>query len=268
MDTVALVTQQTVALNHYTQGPPEAPAVFLGGSLGTSLAMWDSPADVLAHTYHVVRLDIRGHGSSPAPAGPYTMSELAADVVAVADELEIERFAYVGLSLGGGIGLTLALEHADRLSSLVLCGTAAAFGDPATWRERSERVHAEGMRWLVSTTRDRWFTQEFQKEHPERVADVMEMFANTSPVGYAGCCDALAGFDVTDRLGQIRTPTRVIGADQDPVTPVEVTRRLADGIPGADHVVVPGAAHISNVARPGELNRAVAEHLDRTVGAA
>lgn len=266
--TVALVTSQTVALNHYTQGPPEAAAVFLGGSLGTSLAMWDSLADHLAHGYHVVRLDIRGHGSSPAPAGPYTMSELAADVVAVADELEIGRFAYVGLSLGGGIGLELGVEHADRLTSLVLCGTAARFGDPDTWRERSERVHAEGTHWLVETTRDRWFTQEFQQEHPEQVADIMDMLANTSPVGYAGCCDALAGFDLTDRLGEVRTPTRVIGADEDPVTPLDATRALANGIPGADHVVIEGAAHISNVARPEALNRAVGEHLSSTVGAA
>ena len=81
------MTTDTVQLNHVRQGPSDAPAVFLGGSLGTTLAMWDGLADRLAGKYQVVRFDTRGHGASPAPAGPYTMTELASDVVALADEL-------------------------------------------------------------------------------------------------------------------------------------------------------------------------------------
>ncbi len=254
-------------LNHYTQGPPDAPAVFLGGSLGTTLAMWDGLAEALAPGYHVVRFDTRGHGSSPTPPGPYTMSQLAADVAALADELEVDRFAYVGLSLGGGIGQTLAVEHPDRLTSLVLCCTAPLFGDPETWRERSARVTAEGMDWLVETTKERWFTPEFRERHPGVVGEILGMLASTSPVGYAACCDAIVSYDVTSRLGEIKAPTRVITAAQDPVTPPEVTRLLTDGIPGADQVVIDGAAHIANVAQPEQFNTAVAEHLDRTVKA-
>ncbi|MGH3331243.1 MAG: 3-oxoadipate enol-lactonase [Nocardioidaceae bacterium] len=261
------MTSQIVALNHYTQGPPDAPAVFLGGSLGTTLSMWDSLAGYLAPAYHVVRFDIRGHGSSPTPAGPYSMSELAGDVIALADELELERFAYVGLSLGGAIGLTLAVEHPERLTSLVLCCAAPVFGEPETWRERSARVTAEGTGWLVETTRDRWFTRGFQEAHPVAVHEIVDMLATASPVGYAACCDALASFDLTARLDEVKAPTRVVAAAQDPVTPPDVTQLLADGISGADHVVIDYAAHIANIAQPEEFNRAVKEHLDRTSGA-
>jgi 3-oxoadipate enol-lactonase len=259
------VSPETVALNHYTSGDPDAPAVFLGASLGTTLSMWDSLADHLAHRYHVVRFDTRGHGSSPVPPGPYTMRALAADVVALADELEIRRFAYVGLSLGGAIGLTLAVEHGDRLTSLVLCCTAAKFGDPFTWLDRGARVRDEGMRWLVDATRERWFTPEFLREHPREADDVLRMLGDTAPQGYAACCDALAAYDLSDRLGEVRTPTRLILAAQDPVTPPEAARPLVEGIAGADEVVIDGAAHIATIARPDRFNAAVAEHLDRTV---
>jgi 3-oxoadipate enol-lactonase len=259
------VTTQTVRLNHYTQGDPDAPAVLLGGPLGSALSLWDSSADTLARRYHVVRLDARGHGASPAPAGPYSMSQLAADVVAVADELELERFGYVGLSLGSGIGLALALEHPGRLAALVLAGAAPRFGDPTTWHERADLVRSDGLRWLVPTTQERWFTSEFREAHPEVVADVMETFVESSPTGYAACCEALATFDTTDRLAEVTTPTRVVVGDQDPVTPPDAARALAEGIPGADLVVVAGAAHVVNLARPEEFDAAVAGHLDRTL---
>lgn len=259
------MTTDTVTLNHRTQGAAEAPAVLLGPSLGTTLDMWDGLATALAQDFRVVRFDTRGHGGSPVPDGSYTMPALAADVLALADRLGLARFAYVGLSLGGGIGQTLALEHSDRLTSLVLACTASKFGDPANWRERAARVRAEGMAWLAEATSERWFTPELLRDRPEETQRVLAMLVSTNPVGYAGCCDAIASYDVTDRLGAIRTPTRVIGADRDPVTTPEVTGALADGIPGADHVVLEGAAHIANVARPDEFVRLVREHLARTV---
>ena len=261
------MTSPTVPLNHDVQGRPDAPPVFLGGSLGTTLAMWDGLADALAQDYRVVRFDTRGHGSSPTPAGPYTMTGLAADVVALADELGIDRFAYVGLSLGGGIGQTLAVEHPERLASLVLCCTAPTFGDPETWRERSARVTAEGMDWLVESTRKRWFTPDFLESDPAAAKRILDMLAHTSPVGYAACCDALSTYDLTDRLGDISTPTRVVTAAQDPVTPPEVTRLLADGITGADQVVIEDAAHLVNIARPDAFREAVTAHLETTMGA-
>ena len=256
------MTTQTVELKHYEQGPSDAPVVVLAPSLGTTLAMWDDLAEVLSQSYRVIRFDIRGHGASPVPPGPYTTTELADDVIAMVGLLGVERFAFVGLSLGGAIGQTLAVQHPDRLTALVLCCTGPSFGDPETWRERAARVRAEGMAWLVEPTEERWFTPGFLESNPDEVASLIEMIASVPPVGYAACCDALAAYDITSRLGEITAPTRVIAGAQDPVSPPSVAQVLVDGIPDADLVVIDDASHIANIAQPEKFDAAVLEHLE------
>ena len=253
----------SVELKHYEQGPDGAPVVVLAPSLGTTLAMWDGLAEVLSPRYRVIRFDTRGHGASPVPPGPYTVSELAGDVVALADALGMDRFAFVGLSLGGAIGQALAVEHPDRLTALVLCCTGPRHGDPQTWHDRAARVRSEGMAWLVEPTRDRWFTPGFSEAHPEVSSELLDMLASTSPVGYAACCDALAAYDLSARLGEITAPTRVVAGGEDPVSPPSVGQLLVDGIPDADLVVLERASHIANVAQPKLFNAAVLEHLER-----
>jgi 3-oxoadipate enol-lactonase len=240
----------TVALAHRCDGPPDAPAVFLAPSLGTTWEMWDELSDALAATYQVVRFDHRGHGRSPVPAGPYTVVELASDVVALADTLGVDRFGFVGLSLGGAIGLRLALSHPERLAAAVLCSTAPVFGDPSGWTERAALVRAEGMRVLAEATKSRWFTDRFRATHPEQVDRFITMITGVDPEGYASCCEALAGFDTTDRLGDITTPTRVVAGADDPVTAVP-------------QVVIDDASHIVSVAQPEAFHRAVTEHLEK-----
>ncbi len=251
---------------HHTITGDTGPAVVLGPSLGTTGELWGELAADLSRDHRVVSLDLRGHGRSPVPPGPYTVEALAADVVATADGLGLDRFAYVGLSIGGAIGQVLGLDHGDRLSSLVLCCTAPVFGDAATWTERAAAVRRDGLEPLVEPSTARWFTPAYRVARADRVSWVMDMFRATPVEGYAGCCEALAGYDVTDRLGQVAVPTRVIAGAEDPGTPPEVGRRIADGVPGADLVVLEGAAHIANVAVPDAFNAAVREHLIRTAG--
>jgi 3-oxoadipate enol-lactonase len=250
----------TVRLHHVVDGDT-GPVVLLGASLGTDLSLWDDLAADLARDHRVVRFDTRGHGGSPAPEGGYTMDGLVADVLALADELGVDRFAYVGLSLGGAIGQVLALAAPQRLTALVLASTAPVFGEPSTWRARAAEVRREGLEPLVEPTFARWFTDDFRASHPEDVARVREMFVATPRAGYAGCCEALATYDVTDRLGRIAVPTRVVAGSEDPGTTPEVGRSMVAAIRDADLVVVDGAAHLANVARPTEFRSAVRGHL-------
>lgn len=254
-----------VELNHYSQGPVDAPAVVLAGALGTELETFDHLAGALADRFHVVRVDVRGHGSSPAPEGPYAMSELAEDVLLTAEDLGLDRFAFVGLSIGGAIGLTLAVEHAARLSALVVACSAPRLGTPETWQERAAAVRDDGLASLVEATRERWFTAELRRTLPELVDAVMERFAAQSPVGYTGCCAALASYDVTGRLAEVRVPTRVVVAEHDAVATPESGAALAEALPDADLVVLAGTAHLAQLGAPEAFDAAVAGHLDRVL---
>lgn len=251
-------------LRYRVDGPADAPLCVLGPSLGTALELWDPQVPELARDWQVLRYDPRGHGGSATPPGPYTVGELATDVLALLDGLGVDRFAYCGLSLGGAVGSWLALHHPHRVSSLVLCCTAAKFGEAQTWHDRAGQVRAEGIEWLVGPSTERWFTSAFPAAAPDEVERLLAMLRATDPEGYAGCCEALGDFDIRDRLGDLDVPTRVVAGGSDPATPVPVMRELAHGIPGADFVVVPEAAHLANVEQPAAVTRAIVEHFQRT----
>lgn len=253
-------------LRYRIDGPADAPVCVLGPSLGTALELWDPQVPELARDWQVLRYDLRGHGGSATPPGPYTVAELATDVLALLDGLGMDRVAYCGLSLGGAVGSWLALHHPRRISALVLCCTAAKFGEAQTWHDRAERVRTEGVEWLVGPSTERWFTSAFPARDPDEVERLAAMLRATDPEGYAGCCEALGDFDVRDRLRDLDVPTRVVAGDSDPATPVALMRELADGVRGADFVVVPEAAHLANVEQPAAVTGAIVEHLQRTHG--
>lgn len=254
----------TVMLHHVDEGPRDAPAVLLGASLGTTHRLWDRLAEDLSGDFRVVRFDTRGHGQSPAPDTSYTLDGLAQDVVALADRLGLDRFAYLGLSLGGAIGQRLGSAHGDRLTSLVLAATAPVFGTPDLWRERADTVRGSGTDALVEATTERWFTPAFREQHPDEVAWVMDMFRKTPADGYAGCCDALAGFDATDELVRIGAPTLVVAAALDGTCPPSTGQGMADAIPHARLEVIADSAHIINVAQPAAFRDTVRPHLEAT----
>lgn len=257
------VSQESVVLAHREDGDPAAPPVLMAPSLGTTWEMWDPVVASLSSTYRVVRFDTRGHGRSPVPPRPYTMEAMAEDVVALADRLGIDRFCFVGLSLGGCIGQMLGLKHPDRLSALVLCCTLPRFGDSSSWQQRAAAIRAEGMGVLAERTRGRWFTEAFRSSHPDAVERCIGMLTATPVEGYAGCCDALASFDATDDLGRIDVPTRVLVGAEDPVATVELGERMVAALPDAELTVIERASHIACIEQPGVFTHAVTEHLGR-----
>lgn len=254
--------EQRAQLNYEITGPEEAPAVVFGPSLGTDLRLFDPQAAALAGTYRVIRHDLRGHGGSEVPDGPYTVRAMAEDVLALLDELGVRRFSYVGVSIGGAIAQWLGVHHADRLDSLVIIASAAQFYDPPSWPKRAEKVRTEGTEFLVESRTGAWFTQEFAAKHPENAEWLLGMLRSTPREGYAGCCEAIGKHDLRDRLRDITAPTLVISGEEDPATPVETCRAIADGIPSAELLIVPGASHLLNVEVPEVANAAITRHLD------
>ena len=253
-------------LHRLLEGPADAPVLVLSNSLGTTLAMWDAQVPALTERFRIVRYDRRGHGRSPVPPGPYSIDDLGRDVLSLLDELEVERFSFCGLSIGGAVGMWLALEAPERLNRLALCCTRPAFLPPEQWLERAAVVREGGTRVISEGVLGRWFTEGFHTEHVDVVNAFRTMLVETPTEGYAACCEALAAFDLRSRLGAITTPTLVVTGGADPVAPPESGAELAAAIPGATHVVIPGAAHIANVAQPAAFTAALLAHLDSERG--
>ena len=243
--------------HHATDGPDGAAALVLSSSLGTTLAMWEPQVGRLAGPLRVVRYDHRGHGRSPVPDGPYSVAELAGDVLELADRLGLERFSFCGLSLGGLVGMWLASEAPERVDRLVLCCTAAAFPPAAQWLDRAATVRAAGTEAIAAAVLGRWFTS---AADPALVERFRAMLVATPREGYAGCCEALAGADLHHGLAAIEAPTLVVTGAADPVAPPASGEALAAALPVARHVTVPGA-HIPSGEFPEPFTHHVLAHL-------
>ncbi|AZQ38895.1 3-oxoadipate enol-lactonase [Streptomyces cyaneochromogenes] len=245
-------------LNHRAEGPTSAPPLLLGPSLGTSSALWDKVAPELSITHRVVRWDLPGHGGSAADligAGA-TVGDLARLVLALADSLGIERFAYAGVSLGGAVGLHLAVHHPERVDSLAVICSSAHFNGAKPWEERAALVRRVGLAGLAENANARWFTPGFTV--PELVRD----HRDADPAAYAACCDALAAFDLRERLPEISSPTLLIAGREDPATPPAHLREIADAVPGAALVEIPGASHLAPAQCPEAVLTALRAHFD------
>src|SRR6266436_6282377 len=131
-------------INYKLQGQANAPALVLSNSLGSNFGMWDAQMPSFAKTYRVLRYDTRGHGHSEVTPGPYTFEQLARDVLALADSLDIDKFSFCGLSMGGVTGLWIALHASNRLNKLALCSTGAKIGTADAWNARIEAVRKAG----------------------------------------------------------------------------------------------------------------------------
>ncbi len=246
----------TIRPHHTVDGPDGAQTVVLAGGLGTDVSMWEPQVEPLVEAgFRVLRYDHRGHGRSPVPDGPYEIADLAGDAVALLDGHE--HVHWVGLSLGGMVGMWLAQHRPELIDRLVLCCTSARLGPPRMWAERAELVRAEGIAVLAEAAVGRWLTPAGRAADPARAAGLTAMFTATPAAGYAGCCEALRRMDLTPALGRITAPTLVIAGAQDLATPPEHARRIVYSVPGARLAVVDGAAHLATVERPDVVTRQI-----------
>jgi 3-oxoadipate enol-lactonase len=259
------ITANGINVNYTLDGPPQAPVVTLSHSLATDLSMWDPQMATLTARYRVLRYDTRGHGGTDAPGGAYTLDQLAADAKALLSALGITRTHWIGLSMGGMIGQTLALASPGLFTSLALCDTTSRIPAEAKplWAERIKTAETLGMEPLVEPTINRWFTAPFVASHKDLVDRVRTMVRSTKPAGYAGCCHAISALDLTDKIAAIKTPTLIVVGEEDQGTPVAASRTMHEKIAGSDLVIIKSASHLSNVEQPAEFTRAITGLLAR-----
>jgi 3-oxoadipate enol-lactonase/4-carboxymuconolactone decarboxylase len=238
-------------------GPRGAGLLLLGPSLGTSAtAIWGAAADRLSEHLRVVGWDLPGHGRSPAAASSFTVGELATAVLALANELSPGMpFHYAGDSVGGAVGLQLLLDAPSRVSSATLLCTAAVFGTPQMWRERAAMVRASGTAPALEIAQQRWFAAGFVDRKPTAASALFDSLRDADAESYALACDALASFDVTDRLAAITNPVLAVAGAQDVAAPTEGLRRIASEVKDGRLVVLDEVAHLA----PAEAPRRVAD---------
>lgn len=250
-------------MNYQIEGRTGAPWLTFANSLATSLEMWDAQAAALKDRYRILRFDMRGHGASGTPTPPYTMAQLAGDVLALWHALEIDRSHFVGLSLGGMIGIHLAARRPEKFRCLIAsdCRADADEAYQAVFVERIRVTREKGMAGMVEPTLARFFTPAFAAGNPAVIERFRQMIRSTSPDGHVGCCEALRGLAEGANLARIRVPTLFVGGEHDIGAPPQIMQAMAAATPGARYVMLAGAGHIANVEAPDRYLAAIEPFL-------
>ena len=250
--------------------PGAGPLLLLGTSIGTSAtALWSASAALLGERFHVVAWDLPGHGrnTEPVSAG-FTMAELASGVLALADQVLIDRgepggrLYYAGDSLGGAVGLQALLDAPERILAAVLLCTGAKIGTAEGWRERAARVRASGTTVVVNQSVERWFAPGFLEREPQVGGRLLESLRAADAEAYALACEALVDFDVRPRLAEIAVPVLAVAGAEDFATPASLLVELAEGVQRGAMRILDGVAHLAPAEAPQEVAKLIIEHFE------
>jgi 3-oxoadipate enol-lactonase/4-carboxymuconolactone decarboxylase len=232
-------------------GSPGLPLLVAGPSLGTSVeTLWSPCAALLGDRFQVIGWDLPGHGRSEPPTAPFTIAEIAE---AVRSLFRSTPFSYAGNSIGGAVGLALLLKAPDQVTHAGLICTAAKIGTPTGWHDRAATVRASGTSAVIEGSAQRWFAPGFLDHSPATASALLHALRDTDAESYALTCEALADFDVRDRLGEITTPVLAIAGAHDMATPPADLEQIATGVQQGRLTILGDAAHLGPAERPSEV---------------
>ena len=246
---------------HYRMdGTRGKPVLVLSNSLGTDLAMWEPQIASLAPHFCIVRYDMRGHGQSEAPPGPYSIERLGRDVLGLLDHLDAPRASLCGVSLGGMAGMWLGAHAPERIERLVLANTAPQMTPPEMWNQRIAKVNAGGVAAISDAVLGRWFSPSFAAQAPATMIQMKAMMERQPIAGYVACCAAVRDMDQREAIARIRAATLIIAGRHDAATPPSHAAFMAERIPNA-RIIELDAAHISNIEAADAFNAAIVAFL-------
>ncbi len=235
-------------LHYADQGPRDGKAVVFANSLGTDFRLWDALLPHLPPGLRLVRYDMRGHGLSQETPGPYSIGQLADDVAGLIGHLSLSDVVFVGLSIGGLVGQSLAARRGGLLRGLVISNSAAKIGDAEVWQARIGAIRDGGIRAIAEPTMDRWFSPAFRASGAD--APWRRMLERQSVAGYIACCEAIAAADLRHATAKLALPVQLIGGGADGATPPETVQATANLITAARLEVMAGAGHLPCVEAP------------------
>ena len=241
-------------------GDPNGKTIVFANSLGTDLRLWDKVIERLAPDgLRLVRFDKRGHGLSSCPDPAYSIADLADDTEQLLDHLGITSCIFVGLSIGGMIGQLLASRRPQLVKALVLSSTAVKLGEPSMWHDRIVQIRSGGMDAVADAVMERWFTNKFRQS--SECVGWRNMLMRTPVQGYIGCCEAIAGTDLTDNTSSLRLPVLGVCGAEDLASPPELVRATTALVPGSRFVEIPDAGHLPCVEQPDAFTSHLATFL-------
>lgn len=225
--------------------------------------VWDPFAERLSGHFDVIAPDARGHGESAWDGKPFSMDDLAQDVLALLDALDLSSVHLLGMSMGGSVAIVFAGRHPDRVDRLVLADTTAWYGEQAVeaWKERAERAMAAPRPRQVPFQVDRWFTEQFRAVDPDSVRRVANIFLGTGSAVHAQASLAMGELDARALVPAITAPTLSLTGSEDYATPPEMGRYVAEHVQDGRSLTLPGLRHLSLIERPA-LADLVRAHLE------
>ncbi|PSK99479.1 3-oxoadipate enol-lactonase [Murinocardiopsis flavida] len=250
-----------VPLQYRFDGPRHAPVAVLLPTIGTRWSVWEPQMPELTRGARVLRVDLRGHGKSPAPAGRYAADDLAADLFALFDRAGVDRYSLVGLGFGAMLASRVAAMEPRRVRRVALLAGTARVSQVRRVRRIAAAARAEGTAAVAPEATLPWFTPDFRDRRPDVVARFVREFGETDPGGFAALCETAAGLDQRRLLARVPGPVLVVSAAHDPFLPPGHGRRLAAALPRARFEVVAGAAHLLTVERAARVNDLLVRYL-------
>lgn len=239
----------SVDLHWREDGDPNGYPIVFANSLGTDLRLWEDIIPLLPQEgFRFIRFDKRGHGLSSCPKPPYTMDALVTDTEEFLDQINVGACIFVGLSIGGFIGQSLASRRPEAIKALVLSNTAAKLGTAEMWQDRIDRIREGGIEAMADAILERWFGEDFRQS-----ADATlwrNMMTRTPADGYIGCSAAIAATDLTASTAQLKLPVLGIGGELDMASPPELVRGTTELIAGGRYVEIRNAGHLPCVEYP------------------
>jgi pimeloyl-ACP methyl ester carboxylesterase len=259
---VAMPRIQSNGLNLYYEANGEGqPLVFIHG-LGSSTRDWEFQVSEFSNLYEVITFDLRGHGRSDKPEGPYRVPMFAADLAALLQALGHDSAHIVGLSLGGGVAFQFAIDHPSMVKTLTIVNSIPASGDDLK-KEIERRVGIAqqlGMRGYARALAEVHFPK---PEHATLRETFIDRWAENDLRTYIEAARSGLGWNVTDKLGSIHCPTLVISAEQD-MWPLSVKEAYVKLMPNAQHVMITDSHHFATVERPEAFNAVLADFLAKS----
>lgn len=256
-----------VHINYVERGLPQGlPVVFIHG-FPFNHSMWEPQMLALPNEYRAIAFDVRGHGDSDVADGIYSIEFFVDDLIALLDHLVLNQVVVCGLSMGGYIALRAIERHPERFKGVILCDTRSEADSNEGKVKRSASIKAvktNGVKAFVEGFLKAVFAPQTFQSNPTAIETVRKMMEANSPLGICGTLLALAArTDTTASLSAIKVPTLILVGEHDTLTPVLASQAMHEKVAGSELVVIPNAAHMSNIENPEVFNTALLKFLKR-----